>query len=230
MGHLNSDPTDFDRRIALLSIDNAVELMIKTYLSQPRRALGQHIPRKRLEEISDSFPQLLDALEEFGKDRLGTIDLSDIEWFHWLRNELYHAGNGLTIEKQKVLVYAQIAEQLFVNLFKIPPAQQAKPDTTGEFLGLVSQLQTIGNELAKMDGISDNTMGYTMGYQPSYLALTKRFSDYEQIRSFRNNLVHSTVSQSEADLQKYIVRLKSMLSEASNELSKAGGTIDNKQG
>lgn len=120
LGHLAVDANDFDRRIALISIDNAIELMIKTYLGQPARALGFHIPRRRLDEISESFPALLDALEEFARDRLGTIDLSDIEWFHRLRNQLYHGGNGLTVERQKVVVFAELAEQLFTNLFQLP--------------------------------------------------------------------------------------------------------------
>jgi hypothetical protein len=212
--HLQGNATDFDRRIALISIDNAVELMIKTYLSQPSRALGLRIPRKRLEEISGSFPDLLDALEQYGKDRLGEIDLSDIEWFHRLRNELYHAGNGLTVEKQKVTVYAQIAEQLFVNLFEIPPSKQSKPDTVGDFIRTISELQNLGEELAKRDGITN-----AMGYQPSYLALTRRFSNYDRIRQFRNNLVHSIVRQSEADLQKFLSELKTMLKKAQDELA-----------
>ena len=57
---------DFDRRIAMISIDNAVELMIKTYLGLPERTRGFKGPgRKELETASESFPGLLDLLQNY---------------------------------------------------------------------------------------------------------------------------------------------------------------------
>lgn len=94
--------TDANRRIALILIDNAVELAIKTYLGLPRRATGIALSRKRLSEISDSFPDLLDALEEHAPETVSGLDLADIEWYHRLRNQLYHGGVGLTVERTKV--------------------------------------------------------------------------------------------------------------------------------
>lgn len=109
----------FDNRIAFISIDNAVELMVKTYLGLPKRARTTDGPsRRRLQEASYSFPDLLDLLEEFGGDRLEGVDLGDIEWFHRLRNALYHEGNGVTVDPEKVDGYFQIARVLFGNLFE----------------------------------------------------------------------------------------------------------------
>lgn len=103
---------DFDRnrRLALLSIDNAVELTIKTYLGLPKRVTGIQISRRDFAEISDSFPKMLDALEEHASEFLKGIDLGDIEWFHRLRNQLYHQGNGLTVAREQVEVYAELAK------------------------------------------------------------------------------------------------------------------------
>jgi hypothetical protein len=42
-----------------------------------------------------------------------------VEWYHRLRNQLYHQGNGLTVERDKVLVYSELARILFVNLFSV---------------------------------------------------------------------------------------------------------------
>jgi hypothetical protein len=93
--------SDQNRRLAFLSIDNAVELTIKTYLSLPRRVTGINLSRKDYLEISESFPRLLDAIEQHAADKLNGIDLGEIEWYHRLRNELYHQGNGLTVERNK---------------------------------------------------------------------------------------------------------------------------------
>jgi len=83
----------------MISIDNAVELMIKTYLGLPKRITGLSIPRKEYNDIAESFPALLDGLEKHAPDKLDGIDLGTIEWYHRLRNELYHQGNGLTVER-----------------------------------------------------------------------------------------------------------------------------------
>src|SRR2546421_12656763 len=77
---------DRNRRLALLSIDNSVELMIKTFLGLPKRVTGIFVSRKEFEEISESFPRMLDALEKYAEDRLEGIELGEIEWFHRLRN------------------------------------------------------------------------------------------------------------------------------------------------
>src|SRR5205085_4131782 len=44
--------TDTNRRLAMLSIDNAVELMIKTYLGLPKRITGLSLSRKEFDDIS----------------------------------------------------------------------------------------------------------------------------------------------------------------------------------
>jgi hypothetical protein len=53
--HLNLG-ADFDRRMAMISIDNAVELLVKTYLGLPERARQTKGPgRKELESPPSHF-------------------------------------------------------------------------------------------------------------------------------------------------------------------------------
>jgi hypothetical protein len=59
----------------------------------------------------------LDAIEEHAADKLRGVDPAELEWYHRLRNLLYHQGNGLTVEMNKVQVYAELAKVLFKNLF-----------------------------------------------------------------------------------------------------------------
>lgn len=128
--------SDVNRRLAMISIDNAVELMIKTYLGLPKRVTKINLSRREYLEICESFPQLLDALEQHAADKLNGIDLGEIEWYHRVRNELYHQGNGLTVERDKVKVYAELAKLLFKNLFgfdlQIPEGEGT--DVLREFL------------------------------------------------------------------------------------------------
>src|SRR6266550_4608474 len=101
---LLTNDSDVNRRLAMLSIDNAVELMIKTYLGLPKRVTGLTLSRREFDEISESFPKLLDTLDQHVSAKLDGIDLGVIDWYHRLRNQLYHEGNGLTVEKDKVIV------------------------------------------------------------------------------------------------------------------------------
>ena len=60
---LRSD-SESNRRLAMIIVDNAVELTIKTFLGLPKRITGIHVPRARYQEIAESFPKLLDAAKK----------------------------------------------------------------------------------------------------------------------------------------------------------------------
>lgn len=129
--------TAFDFRIAMISIDNAVELAIKTYLALPKRIRGTEGPPRRELETAQGFPDLLDLLEKYAEDKLSGIELGDIEWYHRLRNTLYHDGNGVTVDPEKVDAYNQVANLLFQNLFGDPgkAGHAPEPETLlGEFV------------------------------------------------------------------------------------------------
>jgi hypothetical protein len=110
---------DADRRLAFLNIDNAVELIIKTYLSLPKRITGVNLSRKKYDEISISFPRLVKTLENQASEKIRDINFDEIEWYHRVRNKLYHDGNGVTVEKDIVESYATLAESLLEKLFDI---------------------------------------------------------------------------------------------------------------
>jgi len=150
------EDSDVNRRLAMICIDNAVELMIKAYLGLPKRVTGIKLSRREYLEICESFPQLLDALEEHAAEKLNGINLGEIEWYHKVRNELYHQGNGLTVERDKVKVYAELAKLLFKNLFgfdlQIPESEGT--DVLGAFLSAWVKLEQAIVELATKQGYS----------------------------------------------------------------------------
>jgi hypothetical protein len=70
--------TDTNRRLAMLSIDNSVELMLKTFLGLPQRVTGIRLGRKELEEIGENFPRLLDAIHQHAPEKVRDFDISEI--------------------------------------------------------------------------------------------------------------------------------------------------------
>jgi hypothetical protein len=192
-----------DRRLAMIVIDNAVELTIKTFLGLPKRLTGIHVPRARYQEISESFPKLLDALEEFSPTKLDGIELGEIEWYHRLRNQLYHQGNGLTVERDKVSVYAELARLLFLRLFD---EELGVPD--------IPETQVIGAFMFNWARFEKGLINYsefvtdTHGRAPNVLAAARilveeqkmtsqMFEQFRYVHNVRNKLVHGQAKASE---------------------------------
>jgi hypothetical protein len=202
---------DFDRRIAMISVDNAVELTIKTYLGLPERARGDKGPsRRELDTASESFPALLDLLQTHAAAKIVGLSLDDIEWFHRLRNQLYHAGNGITVESSKVEAYLQLGMGLFENLFGFPVDLDRKASVRtqfGQYLQLWNHLQ---QELRKHLPPKDD---FAYHWRRDYLAnVHPAAADlYERLSMFRNSLVHSPDAPSPETMAENLRLLKQLL-------------------
>ncbi|MBI4522771.1 MAG: hypothetical protein HY695_03035 [Deltaproteobacteria bacterium] len=213
--------TGFDCRIAMISIDNAVELGIKTYLQLPRRVRGfEGPPRKEFDECSKSFPDLLDLLEKYAADRLDGVSLGDLEGYHRLRNALYHDGNGVTVDPVHVDGYLQVARILLKNLLDISVAGPGVPPPHsllgqvvlkwGEFEQLVRQLGRA--HLPKPKHEQGPALGVVDGLV-SKGVLTGAFrSRLEKAARARNEFVHGIAVPTDAELRPLLTELDSLVS------------------
>ena len=215
--------SDTNRRLAMIAIDNAVELTIKTFLGLPTRVTGLHITRKEFSEIAESFPALLDALEKYVSDKLTGINLGEIEWYHRLRNELYHQGNGLTVERDKIEVYAQLANVLFKNLFgeEMVQSPAGSQQLLGEFMELWAQL-----EAALLSMAHDHSLTGSHGKGSRWAVDILRGTgtlppeakkEFDELRYLRNQIVHGAVDHREELTPAIIKRLKALLEKFTEE-------------
>ncbi len=209
--------TDSDRRFAFISIDNAVEIMMKTFLGLPNRARGKPGPsRKRLDEASESFPTLLDLLEEFASDQIIGLDLADIEWYHRLRNQLYHSGNGITVDLSQVEAYLQIALTLFSNLFHetIEVSSTTATETkTGQFLRAWNEFQEVlRSQLPPKNGELAYywKTNYLKNISPEHAKV------YGALSQFRNELVHGMTKPDPIVIDRQIKNLSLLLTKLKN--------------
>jgi hypothetical protein len=219
---LLKEDTDANRRLGMIAIDNAVELTIKTYLGLPKRVTGNGISRKDFQEISENFPAMLDALEKHATGKLTGIDLGEVEWYHRLRNQLYHQGNGLTVERTKVEIYAQLANTLFENLFgvKLVTSVSATTDVFGAFMMAWIAFE---RELVRLTAPNQKPTRRPMSIEDMLRALGKDApfagTDHRRLRELRvlrNETVHgkaepgSVTSHEVRRLQEYTARLQTM--------------------
>ena len=201
LDHLELD-NDFDNRIAMISIDNSVELMMKTYLGLPKRINKiEDITRKIYEEATKNFPSLIDAIEKYANDKLLGIELGEIEWFHRLRNQLYHDGNGITVEKEKVISYSSIAKILFENLFDEKIDLIGKTYKIDSFLLLWADF----NKLVIKEGPKIYRL---RNFQELFSLSSDDSKKLNEIINFRNILVHKPYEISQEELQEKVEMLK----------------------
>lgn len=215
--------SDTKRRLALISIDNAVELMMKTYLGLPQRITGLKITRKEYQDFSESFPALLDALERHASDKLDGIDLGEIEWYHRLRNQLYHQGNGLTVERDKVEVYAELANLLFQNLFgfRLVEAESNEAQLLGRFMEAWIDLEKV--IMNKASKLQETTGGRAMMPLDAARLLRQEgvLSDQElqeidRHRNIRNRVVHGDTNYKDTLRQDLVNRLHNLARQLAN--------------
>jgi len=217
---------DFDRRIAMVSIDNAVELSVKTYLGLPDRARSPSGPgRKQIQDASESFPALLDLLEQYASDRIVGLSLDDIEWYHRIRNQLYHSGNAITVERSKVETYLELALSLFESLFDCAPQLShtgAVRTKTGEFLERWVQFERLFR--SRLPERKDHEPAYYWKRDFLRLLNPEAEATYSSLFEFRQEVVlrQTSVSELEENIQR-LVRLHSMLSELPNDRVESDG-------
>ena len=99
-GHLEV-AGDIDRRIALIGFDNAIEVCIDVFLNlHPKLRNGFEVTKERKSTALTNYHTKIEFFEEYRKSLSVTSNpsIESIIWYHQLRNELYHSGNGMVPE------------------------------------------------------------------------------------------------------------------------------------
>ncbi|MCZ6625727.1 MAG: hypothetical protein O7B35_16100 [Deltaproteobacteria bacterium] len=217
LGHgldLLKKDSDANRRLAMICIDNSVELMIKTYLGLPKRITGLTISRRQYQEIADSFPNLLEGLELHAADKLEGVDLGAIEWYHRLRNQLYHEGNGLTVGRDKIEIYAELANKLFENLFgyKLVERITMKTELLSEFMiawvSLESSLRSIAGRNALLGTTPKGMLDVMTFLRRGGIIEASEVNEINELRRIRNDVVHGFAEHESILTPKLIERVK----------------------
>jgi hypothetical protein len=116
-----SDGGDTDRRIALIGFDNAIEVSLEVFIRLHPRLRGNKIAKDDAEKSLKNFYEKIYFLERYLEKEESDIQLpsEEILWFHSLRNELYHAGNGMVPELHVIEGAQNAAVQVFEILFNV---------------------------------------------------------------------------------------------------------------
>ena len=111
---------DFDRRIALIGYDNAVEVAITTYLSLHPIQRGQrNYKRDDCEKWLTNYHTKLDFFQLECQDRGITMicGKDEMVWYHDLRNNQYHGGGAAVPQSWEGDGIRKVAIHVFSVLF-----------------------------------------------------------------------------------------------------------------
>lgn len=124
-GHLR-DGEDFDRRIALISFDNAIEVAIATYLTlNPIQRGNRPYAKTDVDRWMSNYHSKLDFIDEELRSRSlpWQVERSHIVFAHDHRNQQYHGGNKGIPEKRVLDIVRSAALWIFGLLFDIANAE-----------------------------------------------------------------------------------------------------------
>lgn len=177
--------------------------------------------------MTESFSALLDGLENRAPDKLVGIDLGAIEWFHRLRNRLYHDGNGLTVERDNVDIYAELANLLFKNFFgeELVAHTISTTEFLGEFMATWVSIERTVYRLAELtytDRREDQRIN--IGPITSFLARDKTLdksvaSEIDQLREIRNKVIHGESDYKSIISVDLMKRMRSVLTTLEQKVS-----------
>lgn len=150
-GH-QSGKSDFDRRIAFISYDNAIEVSIDLFLSiHPDQRDGYRIEKKDIAHYQQSFNNKLDFLESYmSADEADFYSRGDFIYYHKLRNQLYHNHNGLAPEKKHLEGIRKNALWTFAVLFNIDVEAYLQQPLDTQYTATKKDLEALHYALGKI--------------------------------------------------------------------------------
>lgn len=111
---------EIDQRISFLLLDIGMETLFKTYLILPEEVTRTPLPyAERKKYANGNFHDLLKGIKLAANTKINETDLYHVNFYHNIRNNLYHQGNGVTVRQDYVNGYATTATTLLKQLLEI---------------------------------------------------------------------------------------------------------------
>jgi len=129
---------EFERQVGYLLLDVGVETLLRSYLTMPNtkakmnfakrdeaakgtiekdNIAGKKITLSSFDELS--FHNLILAVKQAAEDTVDTSDLEKTEYFHNIRNKIYHLGDGIVPTKENFEEYLKLGDSLLRILLGI---------------------------------------------------------------------------------------------------------------
>jgi hypothetical protein len=183
-GHLKA-ASDFDKRMAFISFDNAIEVSIGTFLQlNPIQRNGKQYKREDVATWQANYHAKLDFFyDQYLTDQsvVVKVDRDIVVWSHSLRNQFYHTGGGMAPGEEDLLEVRAAALWIFSLLYDVDAESALNSDVpsptyTSKIAPEAAFLQTF-IELERT--LRDVTMPYRPGADAAHLTVARLWSIYK---------------------------------------------------
>lgn len=185
---------DFDRRIALISFDNAIEVAISTYLTlHPTQRGGRPYSRNDIDQGMKSYHTKLEFFEKeiARRDIEWLVEKSHVIWVHDHRNEQYHGGQKGTPELSTLQIARTAALWIFSVLFDVRNAETLLDQAV-----LTKAPAAAPSRERSLDVAIDEQYGIIAVGEQSYYASELLFAvDYGAYRDLGGKLINDSVAE-----------------------------------
>jgi hypothetical protein len=151
---------DFERQVGYLLLDVGVETIFRTYITMPnvKTEIGfkkrEDVAKRVIEKdvIADtkislsifdeiSFHKLVEVVKQIANQTVSDNDLEKAEYYHSIRNKIYHQGDGIVPTKQNFEEYLTLAESflqslLILDLNQLDPTYDFGDDYIGHLFSV----------------------------------------------------------------------------------------------
>ncbi len=200
-GHLRNGQ-DFDRRIALISFDNAIEVAITTYLTlKPIQRRGREYKKDKVDKWLNNYHTKIDFLEFEIKERKISwcVEKPNIIWIHDHRNEQYHSGSKGIPEMKVIEIARKASLWIFSLLFEVKDAEDELEKSLAQ--GEIEQGIRQYSGVSSVDSPASNT---------PLLWLVERVDESSVISPLENAVSEARSLQREGRFEEAIERWKSI--------------------
>jgi len=128
---------DFDRRMAHIGFDNAIEVAITTYLGlNPIQRQNKSYAKVDVEKWTTNYHTKLEFLEQEARSRRWNLKVpnDEVVFYHDIRNSQYHAGGPGVPESEHMVALRTAALDTFAMLFDIQDAEKVLDECVQERL------------------------------------------------------------------------------------------------
>jgi hypothetical protein len=123
--------SDFDRRVALVGFDNAIEVVISTYLDlHPGQRGGRQYRKEDVTNWLANYHAKVEFLEKEARERGANLKVpcDEVVYFHKIRNSQYHTGGAGVPEAECLTKLRAAALDIFGLLFEVETTEDVLRD------------------------------------------------------------------------------------------------------
>jgi len=185
---------DIDRRIAVIGFDNAIEVCIDVFINlHPRLRDGVKLTKEEVIKATQNYHTKIEFLDKYiESQKLSvTIPMNTIVWYHQLRNELYHSGNGMVPEIHVLEGSRSAAITVFNALFKVDISTMLgvkpfKPSKLSEPIPFTKQndeMEFLRLYVEFERALENSLQSFSSTLDPRQLTVSQMWEEYKQYES-----------------------------------------------